>query len=149
MLHFSAYRCGPSLVLPKGKSEGRRDGALGHYARRNGNFAHFSPMQGERGHGYKINGGNMNSISHPASITPPASDSSAALLTPPAASGIPAGESRSHRHRSSFSVAVRAFVSGLVDDSAFHDVSLGREMSVIFNGPLIYRPKKVPSAHAQ
>ena len=37
--------------------------------------------------------------------------------------------------------AVRVFLSGLVDTSAFQEVSLGREISISFtsNGPLIYR----------
>jgi hypothetical protein len=39
--------------------------------------------------------------------------------------------------------AVRVFLSGLVDRSAFQEVSLGREVSILFtsNGPLIYRWK--------
>jgi hypothetical protein len=41
----------------------------------------------------------------------------------------------------SFFRAVRVFLSGLVDSSAFQEVSLGREVSIVFtsNGPLIYR----------
>jgi NAD(P)-dependent dehydrogenase (short-subunit alcohol dehydrogenase family) len=37
--------------------------------------------------------------------------------------------------------AVRVFLSGLVDSSAFHEVSLVREVSIDFtsNGPLIHR----------
>jgi hypothetical protein len=37
--------------------------------------------------------------------------------------------------------AVRAFLSGPIDTSAFQEVSLGREVSNVFtsNGPLIYR----------
>ncbi len=58
----------------------------------------------------------MNSIPNPASIAPSASDSGAVPLPPLAVSGITAEESRSHRNRSSFFVAVRAFLSGLIDD---------------------------------
>lgn len=41
----------------------------------------------------------------------------------------------------SFFRAVRVFLSGLVESSAFHEVSLGREVSIVFtsNGPLIHR----------
>ena len=41
----------------------------------------------------------------------------------------------------SFLRASRTFLSGLVDSSAFQDVSSGREVSIIFtsNGPLICR----------
>jgi hypothetical protein len=87
--------------------------------------------------------GNMNPIPDPASIAPSAPDSAAVLLAPSAISVITEEESRTHRNWSSFSVAVRAFVSSLVDDSAFQDVSLGREISIIFtsNGPLVYRPE--------
>jgi hypothetical protein len=48
---------------------------------------------------------------------------------------------RRHYRRQSFFCPVRAFLSSLVDDSAFEDVSLDREIGVIFtsNGPLIYR----------
>src|SRR5260370_20132543 len=83
----------------------------------------------------------MNSIPNPASIAPSAPDSGAVLLPPLAISANPDEESRSHRNWSSFFVAVRAFLSGLIDNSAFQDVSLGREISVVFtsNGPLVYR----------
>ena len=83
----------------------------------------------------------MNSIPDPAAIAPSASDSGAVLLPPLAGSAIADEEGRRHRNWSSFSVAVRAFLSGLLDDSAYQEVSLGREISVIFtsNGPLVYR----------
>jgi hypothetical protein len=86
----------------------------------------------------------MNSIPNPASIAPSASDSGAVPLPPLAVSGIPAEESRSHRNWFSFFVAVRAFVSGLIDDSAYQHVSLGREIFVVFtsNGPLVYRAER-------
>jgi hypothetical protein len=37
--------------------------------------------------------------------------------------------------------AVRVFLSDLVESSAFHEVSLGREVSIVFtsNGPLVHR----------
>ena len=39
--------------------------------------------------------------------------------------------------------AVRVFLSGFVDSAAFQEISLGREVSIIFtsSGPLIYRQK--------
>ena len=48
---------------------------------------------------------------------------------------------RPSRSAHSFLHVVRAFLSGLIDSSAFHNDSLGREVSVLFtsNGPLIYR----------
>ena len=48
---------------------------------------------------------------------------------------------RLRRSAHSFFRAVRVFLSGLVDSSAFQDVSSGREVSIIFtsNSPLIYR----------
>jgi len=48
---------------------------------------------------------------------------------------------RLRRATHSFIRAVRVFLSGPVDSSAFQEVSLGREVSVAFtsNGPLIYR----------
>jgi hypothetical protein len=48
---------------------------------------------------------------------------------------------RPSRSVHSFFRAVRVFLSGLVDSSAFQEVSLGREVSIVFtsNGPLIYR----------
>jgi hypothetical protein len=48
---------------------------------------------------------------------------------------------RLSRSAHSFFRAVRIFLSGLIDSSAFHNDSLGREVSVVFtsNGPLIYR----------
>jgi hypothetical protein len=48
---------------------------------------------------------------------------------------------RLRRATHSFFRAVRVFLSGPVDSSAFQQVSLGGEVSVVFtsNGPLIYR----------
>jgi hypothetical protein len=48
---------------------------------------------------------------------------------------------RPRRATDSFIRAVRVFLSGPVGSSAFQEVSLGREVSVVFtsNGPLIYR----------
>jgi hypothetical protein len=47
----------------------------------------------------------------------------------------------SFRNTRSFFRAIRAFLSGSVDDLAFQDVSLHRQVSIIYtpNGPLIYR----------
>jgi hypothetical protein len=85
--------------------------------------------------------GNMNSIPEPASIASSAPDSGVVLLPHSAVSAIPDKETDRSPYWSSFFVAVRSFVSGLVDDSAYQHVSLGREISVIFtpNGPLVYR----------
>jgi hypothetical protein len=86
----------------------------------------------------------MNSIPEPASIGPSAPDSGAVLLPHSAVSAIPDGEACRPRCWSSFFFAVRAFVSGLIDDSAYQHISLGREVSVIFtpNGPLVYRAER-------
>jgi hypothetical protein len=48
---------------------------------------------------------------------------------------------RLSRSAHSFFRSVRVLLSGLVDSSAFQDVSSGREVSIIFtsNSPLIYR----------
>lgn len=48
---------------------------------------------------------------------------------------------RPSRSVHSFFHAVRVFLSGLVDSSAFQEVCFGREVSIVFtsNGPLIYR----------
>jgi hypothetical protein len=48
---------------------------------------------------------------------------------------------RLRRSAHSFFRAVRGFLSGSIDSSAFQEVSSGREVSIIFtsNGPLIYR----------
>ena len=51
---------------------------------------------------------------------------------------------RLSRSAHGFFRAVRVFLSGLVDRSAFQEVSLGREVSLIFtsSGPLIYRQEE-------
>jgi hypothetical protein len=69
--------------------------------------------------------------------------SSGLLRTPSVASVVAEEESGAQRNWSSFFVALRVLVSRLIDDSAYRDVSVGREISVIFtlNGPLIYRHK--------
>jgi hypothetical protein len=87
---------------------------------------------------------NMNSIPEPASIVSSAPDSGAVLLPHSAVSVIPDEEACRPRCWSSFFVAVRAFVSDLIDDSAYQQVSLGREVFVIFtsNGPLVYRAER-------
>jgi hypothetical protein len=48
---------------------------------------------------------------------------------------------RLSRSAHNFFRAVRVFLSGLIDSSAFYSDSLGREVSVVFTstGPLIYR----------
>ena len=81
------------------------------------------------------------SIPPPASIIVSPSRSVAVPPRPPVTSiisekgGCPSGNTRS------FFRAVRAFLSGSVDDLAFQDVSLHRQVSIIYtpNGPLIYR----------
>jgi hypothetical protein len=85
----------------------------------------------------------MNSNPEPASIEPSAPDSGAVLLPHSGVSVIPEEKTCRPRCWSSFFIAVRAFVSGLIDDSAYQQVSLGREIFVIFtsNGPLVYRPE--------
>jgi hypothetical protein len=87
--------------------------------------------------------GNMNSIPDPASIAPSAPDSGAVPLPAWAASLVEGEENRPYRNRSNFSVAIRTLESRLIDDSAYRDVSLGREIAVIFtsNGPVVYRPE--------
>ena len=54
---------------------------------------------------------------------------------------IPFGKVLTTLVDNSFFRAVRVFLSGLVDSSGFHEVSLGREVSIDFtsNGPLIHR----------
>ena len=87
--------------------------------------------------------GNMDSIPDPASIAPSARDSAAVPLPAWAASLVGGEENRPYRNWSNFSVAIRTLASRLIDDSAYRDVSLGREISVTFtsNGPLVYRPE--------
>ena len=48
---------------------------------------------------------------------------------------------RLRRSAYSFFHAVRTFLSGSIDSSAFQEISSGREVAIIFtsNGPLIYR----------
>ena len=85
--------------------------------------------------------GNINSIPDPASIAPSAPDSGAVPLPARVASLVGGEENRPYRNWSNFSVAIRTLESRLIDDSAYRDVSLGREISVIFtsNGPVVYR----------
>jgi hypothetical protein len=81
----------------------------------------------------------ITAIPPPASIFVSPSRSVAVPPRPLATSiisgGCPSGNTRS------FFRAVRAFLSGSVDDLAFQDVSLHRQVSIIYtpNGPLIYR----------
>jgi hypothetical protein len=55
---------------------------------------------------------------------------------------------RLSRNALSFFRSVRVFLSGLADSSAFHEVSLCREVSIIFtsNGPIVYRCEANDSA---
>lgn len=73
----------------------------------------------------------------------PAAPDSGAVLFPSSASIICEEEGRNYRSRRNFFIAIRAFVCGLVDDSAYREVSLGRETAIIFtaNGPVIYQPE--------
>jgi hypothetical protein len=77
------------------------------------------------------------------SIPPAASICKCDAVTPwAAAPSIPLDKGhRLARAAHSFFRAVRVFLSGPIDSSAFQEVSLGREVSIIFtsNGPLIYR----------
>jgi hypothetical protein len=77
------------------------------------------------------------------SIPPAASICKCDAVTPwTAAPSIPLDKGhRRGRAAHSFFRTVRVFLSGLIDSSAFQEVSLGREVSIIFtsNGPLIYR----------
>jgi hypothetical protein len=84
---------------------------------------------------------NVNSIPDPISIEPSPLDSGAVLLPSSPVAAVAEEESRTRRNWSSFFVAFRAFLSGLIDDSAYRDVSFGGEISVVFtsNGPLVYR----------
>jgi hypothetical protein len=85
----------------------------------------------------------MNSIPDPASIAPSAPDSRAVPLPAWAASLVGGEQNRPYGNWSNFSVAIRTLASRLIDHSAYRDVSLGREISVIFtsNGPVVYRPE--------
>ena len=87
--------------------------------------------------------GGMNSIPDPVLIAPSAPDSGAVPLPARAASLVGGEENRPYRKWSNFSVAIRTVESRLFDDSAYREVSLGREISVVFssNGPLVYRPE--------
>jgi len=82
----------------------------------------------------------MNSIPKPTSMDASAGKPGAVLF--PSVDG-PIQIEQSCRTRSwgGLIAALRTFVCRLVDDSAFREISLGREISVIFtlNGPLIYR----------
>ena len=71
----------------------------------------------------------------------PAPDSGAVPLPAWAASLVGGEENRPYCNWSNFSVAIRTLESRLIDDSAYRDVSLGRETSVIFTstGPVVYR----------
>jgi acyl-CoA reductase-like NAD-dependent aldehyde dehydrogenase len=76
-----------------------------------------------------------------ASICTSAFKSGAVPACGGASSTILDEEHRLSRSVHSFFRAVRVFLSGLVDSCAFQEVSLGREVSIVFtsNGPLIYR----------
>jgi len=77
----------------------------------------------------------------PAPIWMSAFRSDTTLPCPTAPSVILEEGYRLRRTAHSFFHAIRTFLSGLVDSSAFQDVSSGREVSIIFtsNSPLIYR----------
>ena len=88
-----------------------------------------------------------NHLMKTASMPPPASifvSPSNSLAVPPrplVTSIISEKERSPTRGTRSFFCAVRAFLSGSVDDFAFQDLSLHRQVSIIYtpNGPLIYR----------
>ena len=83
----------------------------------------------------------MRIIQIPGSILAPEFKSGAVLLQPPTTPIILKEGARRERNTHSFFSAIRAFLCRLVDDSAFRDISLSREVSIIFtgNGALIYR----------
>jgi hypothetical protein len=79
-------------------------------------------------------------------VTPPPDSNCAAALRavlPDAATASVISDigSRSSSSTRKFFHAVRVFVSSIVDNSAFQDVSVRRQVLIIFtsNGPLIYR----------
>jgi hypothetical protein len=82
-----------------------------------------------------------SSIPPPASILASASSFVAVPPRPLVTSIISEKEGCPNRSTRSFFRAVRAFLSGSADDLAFQDVSLHREISIIYTptGPLIYR----------
>jgi hypothetical protein len=82
-------------------------------------------------------------IPSPAPIGTPVSRSDAAPLSRAAAAANLDEGNLPSRSTYRFFRAVRLFLSRLVDSSAFHQVSLGREISIVFtvNGPLVYRPE--------
>jgi hypothetical protein len=84
---------------------------------------------------------NMNSTPDPKSIEPSPLDFGAVVLPSLAVAAIAEKESQTCRNGSSFFVAIRAFLPGLINDSAYRDVSFGGEISVIFtsDGPLVYQ----------
>src|ERR1700745_2792679 len=77
----------------------------------------------------------------PALIFVSPSRSVAVAFPPPLPAIISKKGGCQSRNTRSFFRAVRAFLSGSVDDLAFQDVSLHRQVSIIYtpNGPLIYR----------
>jgi hypothetical protein len=81
------------------------------------------------------------SIPPPASIFVSPSRSVAVPPRPLVTSITSEKEACPSRNTRSFFREIRAFLSGSVDDLAFQDISLHRQVSIIYtpNGPLIYR----------
>jgi Protein of unknown function (DUF1232) len=86
----------------------------------------------------------------PALIPPPNSICTSTVRSDahPPEDPAPSSRHRVDRNANRFFRGVRFIFSGLLDNSAFQEVSLGREVSVVFttNGPLVYRCRTVNSA---
>jgi hypothetical protein len=86
----------------------------------------------------------------PALIPPPDSicTSTVKSATLPPSGAAPSSRQRVGRSANRFLRGVRSLFSALLDNSAFEEVSLGREISVVFatNGPLVYRCRADNSA---
>jgi hypothetical protein len=86
----------------------------------------------------------------PALIPPPNSicTSTARSDAHPPADAALSSRHRADRNANRFFRGVRFIFSGLLDNSAFQEVSLGQEVSVVFpmNGPLVYRCRADNSA---
>jgi hypothetical protein len=75
------------------------------------------------------------------SLSTSANESTVAMPRSPATFVVPHARSRRQQHSRSSLPSLRTLLFRFIDGSAFQDVSLGREISIIFtsNGPLTYR----------